>query len=145
MFHIRAATIAAAVFFGQMSLALAQNAEEKSFSLELNKTEDQAGNCLATFKATNRMGVRLKETILQIFVLDQQGITLTDLALNFREFKPVQTKFLKFPLPHACASISKLHPNGFTKCSGDSDLTEACTEGLRTWSRTKIKFNDTDE
>lgn len=145
MFHIRAATIAAAVFFGQWSSALAQDAEEKSFSLELNKTEEQPGSCLATFKATNRMGVNLKETILQIFVLDQQGISLTDLALNFRAFKPVQTKFLKFPLSHPCASISKLHPNGFTKCSGDSDLTEACSAGLKTTSRTTIKFSDTDE
>lgn len=142
MSHIRAALIVVAVCLGHISYASAQ---EKSFSLELNKIEEQAGNCLAIFKATNRMGVKLKETILQIFVLDQQGVTLTDLALNFREFKPIQTKFLKFPLPHPCADISKLHPNGFTKCSGDSDLTQACTENLRTWSRAKIKFSDTDE
>ncbi len=142
MNHIRAAMIAVAVLVGHPSWSFAQ---EKSFSLELNKTEDQAGTCLTTFKATNRMGVRLKETVLQIFVLDQQGITLTDVALNFREFKPGQTKFLKFPLPHACDTISKLHPNGFTKCAGDIDMTEACSDSLRTTTRAKIKFNDTDE
>ena len=145
MIPIRAAMIAAAVFLGQWAGAHAQGAEEKSFSLELNKVEEQASNCLATFKATNRMGVALKDTVLQVYVLDQQGISLTDLALNFRAFKPVQTKFLKFPLSHPCAAISKLHPNGFTKCAGDSDFTDACTAGLRTWSRTTIKFSDTDE
>ena len=115
-----------------------------SFELQLNKIESQKDGCLAIFKATNRLGMKLNKTLLQIYVLDQSGAVLNNLGLDFQSIQPGKAKFVKFNLPQNCENISKLHPNGFTECVGDKDMTQQCSDGLKTSNLTKIGFSDTD-
>lgn len=124
--------------------AVAQDATEPRFSLELNAAaETEGGSCRLTYVASNQTGMALDRTAFEVAVFDSDGVVNRLLVLEFGALVEGKTKVLQFDLAETpCASISRIVVNNLTGCTASADGAESdvCMSALAATSRTAIQF-----
>lgn len=130
-----AAGIMAAAWTG---IATAQSA---GLQIELNKTEDSAGNCLASFVVENKLGKTLDRFSLDLFVFDVDGIIARQVLLDMAPLRKDKTTVANFQLIQVpCTSIGKVLVNDIPSCRGEDGNLLDCLNDLKVSSRNRIEL-----
>jgi hypothetical protein len=121
-------------------------AAEPGLDIELNKTEDGGGSCVASLVIRNAMGQSLDRFSMDLYVFDGDGVIARQVLLDLAPLKGAQggakTTVARFNLiATPCAEVSRVLVNDIPSCRGEaSGETLDCLGGLTVSSRGRIEM-----
>jgi len=134
----------AAIAAAALALSLwagAAAAEEKSLLIELNKTEDRGGGCLASFVVQNKLGQTLDRFSLDLFIFDKDGIIARQVLLDMAPLRKAKTTVANFALVQIpCENIGKVLVNNIPSCRSEDGNLLDCLADLKVSSRNRIEL-----
>lgn len=134
----RFACLAAAVALASVAPGAAQDG---SFLLELNNSQDLGGACRLIFVARNGTAVVLEKTAYEVAVFDSDQKVSQMLVLEFGRVAVGKTKVVQFDLANLpCDKISRLLVNEIADCVVAGQATTLCMDSLKAATRSKIGF-----
>jgi len=116
-------------------------AASPSLDIELNKIEDAAGQCSASFVMQNHMGATLDQLRLDLYVFDKGGVIMRRVYLDtgpMRDGKTVVASFAVVDQP--CANIGKLLVNDVPTCKAPDGSALDCLGGLNLSSKAAVEL-----
>lgn len=123
-----------------LGIGIARGAET-GLSVELNKTEDNGGSCLASFVVQNRLGQTLDRFSMDLYVFDREGVIARQVLLDLAPLRRDKTTVARFSLiDRPCAEVGRLLINDIPACRGESGATLDCLNGLDVSSRGRIEL-----
>jgi hypothetical protein len=121
--------------------ANAAAADEQNLQIELNKTEDSGGGCLASFVVENKLGHTLDRFSLDLFVFDKEGIIARQVLLDMAPLRKSKTTVANFALVQvSCDSIGKVLVNDIPSCRSEDGSLLDCLTDLKVSSRNRIEL-----
>jgi hypothetical protein len=121
--------------------ANAAAAEDKNLRIELNKTVDSGGGCLASFVVENKLGHTLDRFSLDLFIFDKDGIIARQILLDMAPLRKAKTTVANFSLvPVSCDSIGKVLVNDIPSCRSEDGSLLDCLDDLKVSSRNRIEL-----
>ena len=117
-------------------------AAELGLDIELNKTEDGGGACVASFVVRNDMGQSLDRFSMDLYVFDREGVIARQVLLDLAPLRGDKTTVARFNLiARPCAEVSRILVNDIPSCRGaGSGETLDCLDGLTVSSRARIEM-----
>jgi hypothetical protein len=113
--------------------------DQKTLDIELNKDEQVDTACRLTFRARNNLGTRLTKASFIMSMLDARGVVASTVVLDFKSLPAGKKKTLQFDLQPRCDTMAKLALE-VKECAGEADMLQACEDGLKLTSLSKIQF-----
>ncbi len=118
------------------------SAAEPALDIELNKTEDGGGACVASFVVRNDMGQSLDRFSMDLYVFDRGGVIARQVLLDLAPLRGAKTTVARFNLiAQPCAEVSRILVNDIPSCRGaTSGETLDCLAALTVSSRGSIEM-----
>jgi hypothetical protein len=125
-----------------MGLSAPAAAAEPGLDIELNKTVDGDGACVASFVVRNDMGQSLDRFSMDLYVFDSDGVIARQVLLDLAPLRDAKTTVARFNLiARPCAEVSRILVNDIPTCRGAaSGATLDCLAALTVSSRNKIEM-----
>ncbi|MEO0862484.1 MAG: hypothetical protein AAFY65_17910 [Pseudomonadota bacterium] len=143
VFAALTATLPTSLLAQDGTAAAPETEATRTFSLELNNAATvEGGICQLTYVATNNSGEDLSQAAYQVGFFDSAGIVRRILVLDFGALTPGKTRIVLFNLPdQPCEDLSRIVVNDVAQCAlADGEVSDLCSVGLETTSRTDIAF-----
>ena len=136
--------LAGPVFLGAALAASggAVSAADPGLEIELNKTEDGAAACIASFVVRNAMGDTLDRFSMDLYVFDSAGVIARQVLLDLAPLRGNKTTVARFNLiAGPCGEVSRILVNDIPSCRGeDSGEDLDCLAALTVSSRGAIEM-----
>ena len=125
-----------------MGLSAPAAAAEPGLDIELNKTVDGDGACVASFVVRNDMGQSLDRFSMDLSVFDSDGVIARQVLLDLAPLRDAKTTVARFNLiARPCAEVSRILVNDIPTCRGAaSGATLDCLAALTVSSRNNIEM-----
>ena len=118
------------------STALAQ---DDGLTIELNKTEDLDGGCMASFVFQNNLGATLDRFNVDLFLFDPEGVIVRRVTIDMAPLPNGKTRVAQFHLHSgACVGLGRILVNDFPQCRAETGAQLDCLAGLTVSSRSAI-------
>ena len=147
LFRRALSKIAGPVFLGAALIVTGFSAPvavgaELGLDIELNKTEDGGGACIASFVVRNDMGQSLDRFSMDLYVFDRDGVIARQVLLDLAPLRGDKTTVARFNLiAGPCAEVSRILVNDIPSCRAEgSGETLDCLAGLTVSSRGRIEM-----
>jgi hypothetical protein len=120
----------------------AASAAEPGLDIELNKTEDGDGACVASFVVRNDMGHTLDRFSMDLYVFDGAGVIARQVLLDLAPLRGNKITVARFNLiARSCGEVSRILVNDIPSCrSAGSGDTLDCLAALTVSSRGSIEM-----
>ena len=118
------------------------NAEAPStIGVELNRLEDQGGNCRAYLVITNPGSAEFSGFALDLVVFDRGGTIVRRLAVDVSPLRPAKTNVKVFDIAEtACSSIGSILVNDVIHCRDQTGDVAGCVDRLTTSSKLAVSL-----
>ena len=114
----------------------------KSFSLELNKLEQQGGNCRAYLVIGNPGTDAYTGFTLDLIVFDRSGTISRRLAVELAPLRAAKTMVKVFDIPEtACNGIGSILVNDVIHCRDANGEVGGCIDRFTTSSKLPVKLS----
>jgi hypothetical protein len=114
----------------------------KPISIELNKLEQQGGNCRAYLVIANPGEDAFSGFTLDLVVFDRGGTISRRLAVELAPLRPAKTMVKVFDIPQApCNDIGSILVNDVIHCRNANGDIAGCVDRIATSSKLPIKFS----
>lgn len=122
---------------------LAGGAESpKSIGVELNKLEQQGGNCRAYLVIANPGTDAFTGFTLDLIVFDRSGTIARRLAVELAPLRAAKTMVKVFDIPQtACSGISSILVNDVIHCRGANGELGGCIDRITTSSKLPVRLS----
>ncbi len=127
---------------GLVLLAGPAPASAAGLSIELNKVEDNAGSCLASFVVQNGLGHTLDRFSLDLYVFDNEGVIARQVLLDMAPLRDDKTTVARFSLiQRPCGEVGRILVNNVPSCRSEGTGEELdCLAGLAVSSRSPVEM-----
>jgi hypothetical protein len=114
----------------------------KSIGLELNKLEEQGGNCRAYLVIANPGPAAFSGFTLDLVLFDRSGTITRRLAVDIAPVRPDKIMVKVFDIPQiACGAIGSILVNDVLHCRDASGDVAGCVELIRTSSKFPVTLS----
>ncbi|HEY2538685.1 MAG TPA: Tat pathway signal sequence domain protein [Stellaceae bacterium] len=114
----------------------------KSIGLELNKLEQQGGNCRAYLVIANPGTDAFTGFTLDLIVFDHSGTISRRLAVELAPLRAPKTMVKVFDIPEtACTGIGNILVNDVLHCRGANGELGGCIDRITTSSKLSVKLS----
>jgi hypothetical protein len=114
----------------------------KSVGLELNKLEEQGGNCRAYLVIANPGAAGFSGFTLDLVLFDRGGTIMRRLAVDIAPVRPEKTTVKVFEIPEtACGAIGSILVNDVLHCRDASGDVAGCVDRVRTSSKLQVTLS----
>jgi hypothetical protein len=112
-----------------------------SIGVELNRLEDQGGNCRAYLVISNPGSAEFSGFALDLVVFDRGGTIMRRLAVDVAPLRPAKTTVKVFDISEtACSAIGSILVNDVIHCRDKSGDIAGCVERLSTSSKLAVSL-----
>ena len=112
-----------------------------TIGVELNRLEDQGGNCRAYLVITNPGPAEFSGFALDLVVFDRGGTIMRRLAVDVAPLRPTKTSVKVFDISEtACGAIGSILVNDVIHCRDKSGDVAGCVERLSTSSKLAVSL-----
>ena len=112
-----------------------------TIGVELNRLEDQGGNCRAYLVITNPGSAEFSGFALDLVVFDRGGTIMRRLAVDVAPIRPAKTSVKVFDISEtACGAIGSILVNDVIHCRDKSGDVAGCVERLSTSSKLAVSL-----
>ena len=112
-----------------------------SIGVELNRLEDQGGNCRAYLVISNPGSDEFSGFALDLVVFDRGGTIVRRLAVDVAPLRPAKTSVKVFDISEtACGAIGSILVNDVIHCRDKSGDIAGCVERLSTSSKLAVSL-----
>jgi hypothetical protein len=112
-----------------------------TIGVELNRLEDQGGNCRAYLVITNPGSAEFSGFALDLVVFDRGGTIMRRLAVDVAPLRPSKTSVKVFDIPEtACSTIGSILVNDVIHCRDKSGDIAGCVDRLSTSSKLAVSL-----
>jgi hypothetical protein len=127
---------------GLLSWVTAMAAEAPAkIGLELNRLEDQAGNCRAYLVISNPGSAEYSGFALDLVVFDRGGTIMRRLAVDVAPVRPAKTSVKVFDIPETtCGAIGSILVNDVIHCRDASGDVAECIDRLSASSKLPVSL-----
>src|SRR5215472_376794 len=136
------AAIGLALILGEvlLSWATTEAAEAPTtISVELNRLEDQGGNCRAFIVVRNPGSTDYSGFALDLVIFDRGGTIMRRLAIDVAPVRPAKTSVKVFDIPETtCSAIGSILVNDVIHCRDASGDVAGCVDRLSTSSKLAV-------
>jgi hypothetical protein len=138
----RAPYIALLVWSALLCWPAPSGAEPPStIGVELNRLEDQGGNCRAYLVITNPGSEEFSGFTLDLVVFDGGGTIMRRLAVNASPLRPAKTSVKVFDIAEtACRAIGSILVNDVIHCRDKTGDVTGCVDRLTTSSKLAVSL-----
>jgi hypothetical protein len=138
----RALDVAVLVWWALFCWPAPSSAEApSSIGVELNRLEDQGGNCRAYVVIGNPGSAEFSGLALDLVVFDRGGTITRRLAVDVAPVRPAKTNVKVFDIPEtACAAIGSILVNDVILCRDKSGDIAGCVDRLSTSSKLAVSL-----
>ena len=138
------AAIGLALILGEvlLSWATTEAAEAPTtISVELNRLEDQGGNCRAFIVVRNPGSTDYSGFALDLVIFDRGGTIMRRLAIDVAPVRPAKTSVKVFDIPETtCSAIGSILVNDVIHCRDASGDVAGCVDRLSTSSKLAVSL-----
>jgi hypothetical protein len=114
----------------------------KSIGLELNKLEEQGGNCRAYLVIANPGSAGFSGFTLDLVLFDRGGTIMRRLAVDIAPVRPDKTMVKVFDIPGtACGAIGSILVNDVLHCRDANADVVGCVDRVRTSSKLPVTLS----
>jgi hypothetical protein len=114
----------------------------KLISLELNKLEQQGGNCRAYLVIANPGAAGFSGFTLDFVLFDHSGTIARRLAVDIAPVRPDKTMVKVFDIPEtACGAIGSILVNDVLHCRDASGDVAGCVDRVKTSSKLAVTLS----
>jgi hypothetical protein len=134
--------VAVPIWWAVLCWPAAGGAEPSStIGIELNRLEDQGGNCRAYLVITNPGSAEFSGFALDLVVFDRGGMIMRRLAVDVAPLRPTKTSVKVFDISEtACGAIGSILVNDVIHCRDKSGDVAGCVERLSTSSKLAVSL-----
>jgi hypothetical protein len=112
-----------------------------SIGVELNRLEDQAGNCRAYLVISNPGSDEFTGFALDLVVFDRGGTIMRRLAVDVAPLRPAKTNVKVFDISETpCSAIGSILVNDVIHCHDKSGDIAGCVDRLSTSSKLAVSL-----
>jgi hypothetical protein len=112
-----------------------------TIGVELNRLEDQGGNCRAYLVITNPGSEEFSGFTLDLVVFDGGGTIMRRLAVNVSPLRPAKTSVKVFDIAEtACRAIGSILVNDVIHCRDKTGDVTGCVDRLTTSSKLAVSL-----
>jgi hypothetical protein len=112
-----------------------------TISAELNRLEDQGGNCRAFIVVRNSGSTDYSGFALDLVIFDRGGTITRRLAIDVAPVRPAKTSVKVFDIPEtACSAIGSILVNDVIHCRDASGDVAGCVDRLSTSSKLAVSL-----
>jgi hypothetical protein len=112
-----------------------------TIGVELNRLEDQGGNCRAYLVITNPGSAEFSGFTLDLVVFDRGGTIMRRLAVEAAPLRPAKTSVKVFDIAEtACNAIGSILVNDVIHCRNPSGDVAGCVDRLSTSSKLAVSL-----
>jgi len=112
-----------------------------SIGVELNRLEDQGGNCRAYLVITNPGSDEFSGFALDLVVFDRGGTIMHRLAVDAAPLRPAKTSVKVFDISETpCSTIGSILVNDVIHCRDKSGDLAGCVDRLSTSSKLAVSL-----
>jgi hypothetical protein len=112
-----------------------------TIGVELNRLEDQGGNCRAYLVITNPGSAEFSGFALDLVVFDRGGTIVRRLAVDAAPLRPAKTSVKVFDISEtACGAIGSILVNDVIHCRNPSGDVAGCVDRLSTSSKLAVSL-----
>ena len=139
---VRALYVAVLVWWGLVCWAAPGGAEPPStIGIELNRLEDQGGNCRAYLVFANPGATAYANFKLDLVIFDRGGVISRRLAVEAGPLRPEKTTVKLFDIPETpCSGIGSILVNDVVACRTATGDVPDCIERVATSSKLDVKL-----
>ena len=139
---IQALYVAVLVWWALVCWPVPGGAEPPStIGVELNRLEDQGGNCRAYLVITNPGSAEFSGFALDLVVFDRGGTIMRRLAAELAPLRPAKTSVKVFDISEtACSAIGSILVNDVLHCRDKSGDVAGCVDRLSTSSKLAVSL-----
>jgi len=120
----------------------AQGEPAKPIGLELNKLEQQGGNCRAYLVIANPGTDAFSGFTLDLVVFDRAGTIARRLAVELAPLRPAKTMVKVFDIPQTpCSGIGNILVNDVIHCRDANGDVAGCVDRITTSSRLPVALS----
>jgi hypothetical protein len=110
-----------------------------TIGVELNRLEDQGGNCRVYLVITNPGAAEFSGLALDLVVFDRGGTIMRRLAAEVAPLRPAKTSVKVFDISEtACGATGSILVNNVIHCRGKSGDVSGCVDRLSTSSKLAV-------
>ena len=110
-----------------------------TIGVELNRLEDQGGNCRAYLVVTNPGSAEFSGFALDLVIFDRGGTIMRRLAVDLAPVRPAKTSVKVFDIPETtCGAIGSILVNDVIHCRDASGEVAGCVDRLSTSSKLAV-------
>jgi hypothetical protein len=115
--------------------------EPAKIGVELNRLEDQGGNCRAYLVVTNPGSAEFSGFALDLVIFDRGGTIMRRLAVDVAPVRPAKTSVKVFDIPETpCSAIGSILVNDVIHCRDASGDVAACIDRVSTSSKLAVSL-----
>ena len=112
-----------------------------TISAELNRLEDQGGNCLAFIVVRNPGSTDFSGFAFDLVIFDRGGTIMRGLAIDVAPVRPAKTSVKVFDIPETtCNAIGSILVNDVIHCRDASGDVAGCVDRLSTSSKLAVSL-----
>ena len=112
-----------------------------TIGVELNRLEDQGGNCRAYLVITSPGSAEFSGFTLDLVVFDRGGTILRRLAVNVSPLRPAKTSVKVFDIAEtACSAIGSILVNDVIHCRDNTGDVAGCVDRLTTSTKLAVSL-----
>jgi hypothetical protein len=112
-----------------------------TIGVELNRLEDQGGNCRAFIVVRNSGSADYSGFALDLVIFDRGGTIMRRLAIDVAPVRPAKTSVKVFDIPEtACSAIGSILVNDVIHCRDASGDVAGCVDRLSTSSKLAVSL-----
>lgn len=127
--------------FGLPQAAFAEDAAQKSLSIELNAAQQDGERCRLVFLATNATGQDIDSLSLETVLFDAGGTFLRLTLFDFKELPNGRPRVRQFAVPKTpCADLGRILINGTSVCKVAGADASLCENELKLETKTKLEL-----
>jgi hypothetical protein len=121
--------------------ALGGTEAASTIGVELNRLEDQGGNCRAYLVITNPGSAEFSGFALDLVIFDRGGTIMRRLAVDVAPVRPTKTSVKVFDIAEtACGAIGSILVNDVIHCRDASGDVAGCVDRLSTSSKLAVSL-----
>ena len=112
-----------------------------TIGVELNRLEDQGGNCRVYLVITNPGAAEFSSFALDLVVFDRGGTIMRRLAVDVAPLRPAKTTVKVFDISEtSCSAIGSILVNDVIHCRDKSGDIAGCVDRLSTSSKLAVSL-----
>src|SRR5262249_61264875 len=112
-----------------------------TIGVELNRLEDQGGNCRAFIVVRNPGSTDYSGFALDLVIFDRGGTIMRRLAIDVAPVRPAKTSVKVFDIPETtCSAIGSILVNDVIHCRDASGDVAGCVDRLSTSSKLSVSL-----